>query len=81
MFVCLIEARIRTSLRAFSFSLSESLPILTFLSAYAKPSLKRITEYTLLYAPSPSTLEQIVTLDLLESSGDSSFSGLDLKNL
>ena len=34
MLLCLIEAKMRTSFRAFSFSLSESLPILTFFSAY-----------------------------------------------
>lgn len=40
---CLIEAKILTSLRAFSFSLSDSFSILTFFSAYISLSAIRLT--------------------------------------
>ena len=50
---CLILAKILTSFNAFSFSLSDSLTILTFFKAYSSPSANRLTWYTELYAPSP----------------------------
>lgn len=48
-----MEARIRTSFRAFSFSFSDRFISFTFFRAYSVSSLTRFTLYTLLYAPSP----------------------------
>ena len=53
-FLCLMEARILTSFRAFSFSRSERLSIFTFFKAYSTPSSILLTLYTQLYDPSPS---------------------------
>jgi len=53
MFGCRTLARILTSFKAFSFSLSESLTILTFLRAYISWSASLFTWYTDEYAPSP----------------------------
>jgi hypothetical protein len=53
MFVCLMEARILTSLSAFYLSLSDNLTILTFFIAYSEPSLILLKRNTVLYAPSP----------------------------
>jgi hypothetical protein len=53
MFGCLIDARIRTSFKAFYLSLSVSFTILTFFIAYSAPSEILFTLNTVLYAPSP----------------------------
>ena len=53
MFGCRTLTRILTSFKAFSFSLSESLTILTFLRAYISWSASLFTWYTDEYAPSP----------------------------
>jgi hypothetical protein len=42
-FLCLIEASILTSFKAFSFSLSDKCDIFTFFNAYSRPSSKRFT--------------------------------------
>lgn len=57
----LMLARIRTSLRAFSFSLSDKLYILTFLRAQISPSSNRFTLYTLEQEPSP---EKTIKIEL-----------------
>lgn len=49
-----MDARIRTSFSAFSFSFSERESILTFLRAYSSVSPLRFTLKTEEYAPSPS---------------------------
>ena len=56
----LILANILTSFKAFSFSLSDNLTILTFFNAYSPPSSNHFTWYTELYAPSPIQITKSV---------------------
>ena len=58
-----MDARMRTSLRAFSFSLLDSFCIFTFFMAYTSLSDFRVTWYTSLKEPSP--LNQTKGLDSL----------------
>jgi hypothetical protein len=54
IFLCRIEARKRTSLRAFSLSFSLSFAMLTYFKAYSRPSCLRMAKLTYEYEPSPN---------------------------